>query len=133
MTFPCLWCSKRFVRGAAADRDSIDFVVYKDRSMAEVEEEIRRTKYAEPKEPIIPIDREYVVPPILHAKIKIGNELFSRLLDVAGGSIDFKRAINETMLNVNRHDEGVIYSRFHGNDIKRLCASIDELSGNFYR
>lgn len=129
MTFACLWCNKRFIRGPAADRDSIDFCVYKDRSMPEVEEEIRQAKFADPKLPIIPIDREYVIPPILHAKIKIGNELFSRLLDIGGKFRSFQRVISEKRLNVNRQEEGIIYSRFHGNDIKRLCVAIDDLSG----
>lgn len=128
MTFPCLWCNKRFVRGAAADRDSIDFVVYKDRSVPEVEEEIRRFKFVASKSPIIPLDRSYVVPPILHAKILIGNELFSRLLVAAEHSQSFQNLIKNKHLDVNRHAEGLIYSRFNGNDIKRFCAAIEDLA-----
>lgn len=133
MTFPCLWCSKRFVRSHSADHDSIDFVVYKERSDPEVEEEIRKFKFAPPKATIIPIDRDYVIPPILHAKIKIGNELFSRLLEIADKSPNFQRLIKEKHLDVNRHAEGVIYSRFNGNDIKRFCAATEDFARKLKR
>lgn len=129
MTFACLWCSKRFIRSAAADRDSIDFTIYEDRSNPAVEEEIRRQKFAPPKPPIIPIDRDRVIPPILHAKIKIGNEIFERLHKIAGDYPDFQRVLKEKHLDVDRHGEGIIYSRFNGNDIKRFCAAAEDLAG----
>jgi hypothetical protein len=79
MTFGCLWCSKRFIRGREA-QDAIDFTVYEPRSSLQAEAEIRKLKFAQPKEHLVAIDRDYVIPPILHAKIKIGNDLFDRLL-----------------------------------------------------
>lgn len=132
MTFCCLWCSKRFVRSAEADKDSIDFAVYEDRSNPEVEEEIRRFNFAKPKKTLIDIDRDRVVPPILHAKIKIGNELFERLTAIAGESEAFKTVTNKWKLNVNRKEEGIIFSRFHGNDIKRLCQSVEDMAGKLF-
>lgn len=129
MTYGCLWCFKRFDRRAQADKDSIDFVLYEERSNAEVEEEIRKLKLAHPKEKLIDVDLDRVVPPILHAKIKIGNELFSKLSTAAGNSPEFESVLKKCKLDVNRHEEGMIYSRFNGNDIKRLCRSIDALAG----
>lgn len=79
MTYACLWCNKRFVRGAGA-QDSIDFFIYEERSDPVVENEIRKMKFAPPKEIIIDIKRNMVIPPVLHFKIKIGNALFDRLV-----------------------------------------------------
>lgn len=132
MTYGCLWCAKRFDRRPQANKDSIDFVVYEERSNPEIEEEIRRQKFAQPKEILIDIDRDRVIPPILHAKIKIGNELFSKLATIAEDSLEFVAVLKKCKLDVNRHEEGIIYSRFHGNDIKRLCQSVDDLAGKFF-
>lgn len=116
------------MRGAAADKDSIDFVVYKDRSDSAVEGEIKALKFAQPKQPIVPIHRDFVVPPVLHFKIKVGNELFSRLQAIAGESQNFIRVIKDKSLDVDRHAEGIIYSKFNGNDVKRFCDSIEKLA-----
>lgn len=79
MTYGCYKCSKRFTKGKGAT-DSIDFNVYEPRSNPKVEEEIKKTRFVAPKERIIDIDLDFVIPPVLHSKIKIGNELFERLL-----------------------------------------------------
>uniref|UniRef100_A0A914DDB9 Uncharacterized protein n=1 Tax=Acrobeloides nanus TaxID=290746 RepID=A0A914DDB9_9BILA len=81
-----------------------------------------------PKDPIIPIDRDFVVPPVLHAKIMIGNELFSRMQGINGKSPAFQQVIKEQRLDVNRHKTGLIYSRFNGNVIKRLYESTEVLA-----
>lgn len=39
----------------------------------------------------------------------------------------FNEIIKKHKLDVNRHEEGVIYSRFNGNDVKRLCLTISAL------
>ena len=114
--------------GATADKDSIDFVVYRDSSEPALEEEIKNFKFAPPKAPIIPIAREFVVPPVLHFKIKVGNELFSRLLNIEGKNPAFRRVLKDKNLEVDRHAEGIIYSRFNGNDVKRFCDSTEELA-----
>jgi hypothetical protein len=121
------------VRSTEADRNSIDFTIYKKRSDPTVEDEIRSFKFKPPKDPIIPIDRDFVVPPVLHAKIMLGNELFSRLLGIAGKSPAFQQVIKKQNLDVNRHEEGIIYSRFNGNDIKRLCESTEFLASKTKR
>lgn len=41
--------------------------------------------------------------------------------------------ISECKLDVNRHDEGIIFSRFHGNDIKRLCKSTESLASELFQ
>lgn len=79
MTYGCFMCNKRFVRGEGA-QDAIDFKVYESRSNPAVENEIKRQKFVRPKESLVGVDREFVVPPTLHAKILIGNVLFDRLL-----------------------------------------------------
>lgn len=132
MTFGCLWCCKRFDRRAKADKNSIDFALYEERSSPEAEEEIRRHKLVQTKEKLIDIDLDRVVPPILHAKIKIGNELFSRLAAIIGDAPEFASVLKKCKLDVNRQKEGIIYCRFHGNDVKRLCLSVDELAGKIY-
>lgn len=133
MCFGCLWCNKRFIRGreAEGDKDSIDFTVYNDRSIPQVEEEIRKWKLAPPKAKRISIDRDRVIPPVLHAKIKIENVLYDRLDAIGGDLPEFQAILSQWKLKVNRHKEGIIYSRFHGNDIKRLCLAIDDLASNF--
>lgn len=145
MIFACLWCNKRFVRGPGA-HSSVDFFVYENRSNPEIEDEIKRMKFAPPKEKIIDVPREMVVPPVLHAKIKVGNALFDRLASgemlfnflnlyfkaAAENQQDFNAVLKKRKLDVNRHDEGVIYSRFHGNDIKRLCQAIGDLKCKFF-
>jgi hypothetical protein len=55
-----------------------------------------------------------------------------RLSAVAGESAAFKAVVVKWKLDVNRYDEGVIFSRFHGNDIKRLCQAVGDLTGKHH-
>lgn len=131
MCFGCLWCFKMFIKSEDADLNNIDFTVYKDRSLPEVEKEIRAWKKTAPKCTIIDICRRRVIPPVLHSKIKIGNELFNRLSSIGDSLPEFRAVVTKWKLNVDRKKENIIYARFHGNDIKRMCRSISDLAGTF--
>ncbi|CAD5213571.1 unnamed protein product [Bursaphelenchus okinawaensis] len=103
MAYPCTWCSKKFIKRSNSE-ESIDLEVYESRSDKRVEEAIARDKKLKKrKEKIVDIPEEMIVPPILHI-------------------------LKQCQLDVDRHVEKIIYIRFHGNDIKRMCTSIDALS-----
>ncbi|CAD5209448.1 unnamed protein product [Bursaphelenchus okinawaensis] len=128
MAYPCTWCSKKFIKKSNSE-ESIDLEVYESRSDKRVEEAIAKDKKLKKrKEKIIEIPEEMIVPPILHSKIKIGNLLFNKLCEAADDQERFNVVLKQCQLDVDRHEEKIIYTRFHGNDIKRMCTSIDALS-----
>lgn len=119
---------KRFAKGKGKKAEEhIDFTEYEPRHTEKAQKELKRHKYALPKDPIIDCNLAFVIPPILHAKILIGNELYNRLLASTEETNELKTVVKKWKLDVDRNKEGIIYSRFHGNDIKRLCKAIGDL------
>ena len=127
MAYRCIFCSKKFE--TRKNNEDLDLNSYQLRDNPEVEDMIQSQRYKKRSIPLIDVPLNFIVPPILHFKIKVGNTIFAQLMEVANESPEFEAAVKLTQLNVDRNEEKIIYAKFHGNDIKRLCRSIDILAG----
>lgn len=127
MSYPCFFCDKRFPRGKKEEEPPIDFKVYNSRNSIEVEVDIQKQKFVHRKPPLFCIDLDNVIPPVLHTKIKIGNVLFARLLEIGQKFPKFMSTLKECKLDINRKEQGIVYDLLAGNDVKKLCSSIKVL------
>jgi hypothetical protein len=86
-------------------------------------------KFVQKKATLIKVPLHLTVPPILHIKLKVGNELFLLLKTCVQNELPkFNEVLKKWNLNVDRKEEGIIYSTFNGNDVKRFCSAINDFA-----
>lgn len=109
------------MRGRAATQPELDFTVHNSKTQ-EVEEEIKKKKFVVRKPELFNINLNNVIIPIIQCKIKIGNTLFGRLLEIGEKFPKFKSVLKKCNLEIDRKQEGIIYERLAGVcDRPKLC------------
>ena len=127
MIYPCFFCQKPFEKGSQSCPDLIDFTKYPARDET-FKVFVKNRKLVARKSTLINVPKELIIPPILHCKIKIGNVLFEKFQDNEKDSKFFQEIVQRWNLNVDRKAEDIVYSKFHGNDVKRLCRSLPDFA-----